>query len=114
MEEFRHLPDIFVTGHGGKGVVDTCLQIELAFLLPEFSGDEDDVHTRVALMQESDVTAIFFGGALFVKDGCVISLADAVDDFGGLVAGGYSYEHPFRDFAQVVDGCAVVAYIDII
>ena len=41
-------------GHRGKGVVDTCLQIELAVFLLQFFGDEDDVDTGETLVQESD------------------------------------------------------------
>ena len=54
-------------GHGGKGVVDTCLQIELAVFLLQSFGDEDDVDTGEALVQESDVLAVLLRGAFFVK-----------------------------------------------
>ena len=87
LEEFRHLLEALFAGHGGKGVVDTCLQIELAvFLLQSFS-DEDDVDTGEALVQESDVLAVRLRGAFFVKNRCVISFADTVDDFRRFVAG---------------------------
>lgn len=46
-------------GHRGKGVVDTCLQIELAVFLLQFFGDEDDVDTGETLVQESDGLAVF-------------------------------------------------------
>ena len=60
-------------GHRGKGVVDTCLQIELAVFLLQSFGDEDDVDTGEALVQESDVLAVLLRGAFFVKNGCVVS-----------------------------------------
>ena len=44
-EEFRHLLEALFAGHRGKGVVDTCLQIELAVFLLQPFGDEDDVDT---------------------------------------------------------------------
>lgn len=39
-------------GHGGKGVVDTCLQIELAVFLLQSFGDEDDVDTGKRLCRK--------------------------------------------------------------
>ena len=81
LEEFCHLLEALFAGHGGKGVVDTCLQIELAVFLLQSFGDEDDVDTGEALVQESDVLAVLLRGAFFVKNGCVVPFADTVDDF---------------------------------
>ena len=87
LEEFCHLLEALFAGHGGKGVVDTCLQIELAVFLLQAFGDEDDVDTGEALVQESDVLAVLLRGAFFVKNGCVVPFADTVDDFRRFVAG---------------------------
>ena len=87
LEEFCHLLEALFAGHGGKGVVDTCLQIELAVFLLQSFGDEDDVDTGEALVQESDVLAVLLRGAFFVKNGCVVPFADTVDDFRRFVAG---------------------------
>ena len=87
LEEFCHLLQIPLMGRRGEGVIDTCLQIELAVFLLQLLGDKDDVDAWETLVQESDVFTVFLRVALFVKDRCVISFADAVDDFRCLVAG---------------------------
>ena len=69
------MQEALFAGHRGKGVVDTCLQIELAVFLLQAFGDEDDVDTGEALVQESDVLAVLLRGTFFVKNGCVVPFA---------------------------------------
>lgn len=114
LEEIRHLPDAFFARHGREGVVDACLQVGFAAFAGKVLRDKYVVDPRETLVQEGDIPAVFFGVALLVKNGGVISFADAVDDFGGLVAGGYSHEHATGHFGQVVDSGTVISYIYVI
>ena len=72
-------------GRRGEGVIDTCLQIELAVFLLQLLGDKDDVDAWETLVQESDVFTVFLRVALFVKDRCVISFADTSMTFAALL-----------------------------
>lgn len=67
LEEFCHLLQIPLMGRRGEGVIDTCLQIELAVFLLQLLGDKDDVDAWETLVQESDVFTVFLRVALFVR-----------------------------------------------
>ena len=59
LEKFCHLPDALFISLGGEGIVDPCLQINLAAFCLQPRSDEDDIDARETFVQEANVLAVF-------------------------------------------------------